>query len=101
MSTNWIVRHGATRFLGEFDPEGGTYARGDEIVIRTERGHELGAVLCPASAQAIALLEEPTTGKIARRMTDADRITRPATTGRVTTMCESCLSFNQTGASGS
>ncbi len=93
MSTNWIVRHGATRFLGEFDPEGGTYARGDEIVIRTERGHELGAVLCTASAQAIALLEEPTTGKIVRRMTDADRITRDLLEKREAGALDVCSGF--------
>ena len=82
MSTIWIVRHGATRFLGEFDPEGGSYERGDEVVVRTERGHELGAVLCPATEQAIALLEEPTSGKIVRRLTDADRLQRTALENR-------------------
>ena len=78
MSTKWIVRHGATRFLGVFDPEGGVYERGDEVVVRTERGHEVGAVLCPASPQAVALLEEPTSGKIVRLLPDADRRQRAA-----------------------
>ena len=27
MAVNWIVRHGAMRFLGEFDTEGRLYAR--------------------------------------------------------------------------
>ena len=90
MSTNWIVRHGATRFLGDFDPESGTYARGDEVVVRTERGHELGAVLCPASPQAIALLEEPTSGKIVRRMTDADRLNRDLLARREATALDVC-----------
>ena len=53
MAAHWIVRHGAMRFLGEFDPEAGVYARGDEVVVRTERGLELGQVLCPADPRAL------------------------------------------------
>src|SRR5262249_61300386 len=30
MAANWIVRHGAMRFLGEFDPGDGAYARGHQ-----------------------------------------------------------------------
>ena len=91
MSTKWIVRHGATRFLGEFDPEGGTFERGDEVVVRTERGYELGAVLCPASAQAVALLEEPTAGKIVRRLSDADRLQRAALEKREAEALDICI----------
>jgi cell fate regulator YaaT (PSP1 superfamily) len=61
------------RFLGEFDPEAVGYARGDEVVVRTERGLELGQVLCPASPRAVELLAEPTRGRIVRRLTDKDR----------------------------
>jgi cell fate regulator YaaT (PSP1 superfamily) len=60
------------RFLGEFDPEAAAYQRGDEVVLRTERGLELGQVLCPATAQAVGLLAEPTHGRILRRMTEKD-----------------------------
>jgi cell fate regulator YaaT (PSP1 superfamily) len=73
MGTPWIVRHGAMRFLGEFDPELGSYARGDEVVVRTDRGQELGAVLCPASPRAMGLLSEPTRGRILRKLTEHDR----------------------------
>jgi cell fate regulator YaaT (PSP1 superfamily) len=73
MATPWIVRHGAMRFLGEFDPEGGAYARREDVIVRTERGHEVGVVLCPAEPQAVALLAEPTRGRIVRPMTDRDR----------------------------
>src|SRR5260370_364068 len=37
MAMQWIVRHGAMRFLGEFDPDGGTYARTAEGLGRTAR----------------------------------------------------------------
>jgi cell fate regulator YaaT (PSP1 superfamily) len=76
MASPWIVRHGAMRFLGEFDPEGKDYARGDEVIARTDRGLEVGAVLCPATPRAVALLSEPTRGRILRCMTDADRLER-------------------------
>jgi cell fate regulator YaaT (PSP1 superfamily) len=76
MASPWIVRHGAMRFLGEFEPNGGTYARGQEVVVRTDRGLELGAVLCPASPKTLELLSEPTRGRIIRPMTSDDRAER-------------------------
>src|SRR5262249_55086841 len=70
---SWIVRHGAMRFLGEFDPEGTPSARGADVIVRTERGHEVGHVLCPAVAKAVEMLSEPTQGRIVRRLSDRDR----------------------------
>jgi hypothetical protein len=61
------------RFLGEFDPETSVYARYDEVVVRTERGLELGVVLCHSTPQMMSLLSEPTHGRIVRKMTDQDR----------------------------
>lgn len=72
----WIVRHGAMRFLGEFDPDGQSYARGDEVVVRTDRGHELGQVLCEAGPQALGMLSDPTQGRIVRALNDRDRAER-------------------------
>jgi len=70
----YIVRHGAMRLMGEFAaPPTGTFARGDRVVARSERGQELGEVLCPATPQAVAYLPEPTQGDILRRLTDDDR----------------------------
>ena len=73
MAAPLIVRHGTMRFLGEFDPEAGSFRRGDEVVVRTERGLELGQVVCESSPRALALLEEPTKGRILRTLTDTDR----------------------------
>jgi cell fate regulator YaaT (PSP1 superfamily) len=73
MSVSWIVRHGAMRFLGEFDSDGGTYSRGDEVIVRTDRGQELGTVLCPADPRALEVLNEPTRGRIVRKISDDDR----------------------------
>jgi cell fate regulator YaaT (PSP1 superfamily) len=64
------------RFLGEFDPEDGIYARGNDVVVRTDRGLELGTVLCPATTRAVELLQESTRGRIVRSLTDYDRAER-------------------------
>src|SRR5438128_1358468 len=76
MANHWIVRHGVMRFLGTFDPGSDTYARGDEVMVRSERGQELGQVLCPATPEAVGQLSEPTRGRILRRMSDQDRSER-------------------------
>jgi cell fate regulator YaaT (PSP1 superfamily) len=72
--TKYIVRHGAMRPLGEFaSSPSAAYARGNRVVIRSDRGQELGDVLCPATPEAVSHLPEPTHGDIVRLMTDADR----------------------------
>jgi cell fate regulator YaaT (PSP1 superfamily) len=76
MAANWIVRHGAMRFLGEFDPEGREYTRGAEVVVRTERGLELGQVLCEATPQTVQSLTEPTRGRLVRVLTEQDQAER-------------------------
>ena len=93
MAANWIVRHGAMRFLGEFDPETGTYARGDEVVVRTDRGLEVGHVLCPASPRAVELLEEPTRGRIVRKLSDHDRAERVRLREREEQELSTCARF--------
>jgi cell fate regulator YaaT (PSP1 superfamily) len=73
-STALLVRHGAMRFLGEFVPAVGVEARrGDTAVLRTDRGIEVGEVLCPATPQAVAAIPEPTRGEILRVATQEDR----------------------------
>jgi cell fate regulator YaaT (PSP1 superfamily) len=91
--THWIVRHGAMRFLGEFDPEASLYARGDEVVIRTERGNELGQVVCPADPRALELLGEPTNGRIVRKLTEADLQERQRLQEREQQELETCERF--------
>jgi cell fate regulator YaaT (PSP1 superfamily) len=93
MAANWIVRHGAMRFLGEFDPGDGAYARGHQVVIRTERGLELGEVLCPATPRAVELLAEPTKGRILRTLTPEDRATHDRLQQLEETELETCAKF--------
>jgi cell fate regulator YaaT (PSP1 superfamily) len=93
MAANWIVRHGAMRLLGEFDPGDGAYVRAQEVVVRTDRGHELGEVLCPATPQAVALLSEPTSGRILRALTPEDRATRDRLQQAEEAELEACCQF--------
>ena len=73
MGTKYITRHGLMRFLGEAEAaEGARYARGQRVVLRTDRGQELGEVLCEAHPKAVELIAEPAHGQILRPLTDAD-----------------------------
>ena len=64
------------RFLGVFDaPPGFAAPRQAPAVVQTDRGTEVGAVLCPATPQAVAAVPDPTTGRILRLVTPADEKT--------------------------
>jgi cell fate regulator YaaT (PSP1 superfamily) len=93
MAANWIVRHGAMRFLGEFDAEGRDYSRGAEVVVRTERGLELGQVLCEATPQTVQSLTEPTRGRLVRVLTEQDRAERERIRAAEGGELESCVRF--------
>ncbi|HEY7424669.1 MAG TPA: regulatory iron-sulfur-containing complex subunit RicT, partial [Gemmataceae bacterium] len=95
MASSWIVRHGAMRFLGEFDPETGEYARSQEVVVRTERGLELGQVLCPATPRAVELITEPTHGRILRLLSERDRAERERLREAEQRAMETCARFVQ------
>ena len=74
MPDHWIVRHGVMRFLGDFEPgEGITCHRGLRILARTERGLEVGDVLCEATPRAMEMITEPTKGQIIRLLTADDQ----------------------------
>jgi cell fate regulator YaaT (PSP1 superfamily) len=71
---HYIIRHGVMRFLGDFEPGADMlYRRSQDVVIETERGQEIGEVLCETTPRAMEFIEEPTKGRILRVMTDADR----------------------------
>jgi cell fate regulator YaaT (PSP1 superfamily) len=93
MASRWIVRHGAMRFLGEFDPEGSDYGRGDEVVVRTERGLEIGQVLCESTPRAVEMLAEPTSGRIVRRLSDRDCLERDRLQAIEADEMETCARF--------
>jgi cell fate regulator YaaT (PSP1 superfamily) len=91
--STWIVRHGAMRFIGEFDPDGVEYPRGAEVVVRTERGLELGQLLCPATPRTVEMLSEPTHGRIIRLLSEKDRAERDRVRGLERREMETCGRF--------
>jgi cell fate regulator YaaT (PSP1 superfamily) len=75
MATSLIIRHGAMRFLGTFEADASqNYRRNERVLVKTERGVEVGDVLCEAIPKAVELLTDPTSGRILRRMSDEDRL---------------------------
>jgi cell fate regulator YaaT (PSP1 superfamily) len=73
MASHYIVRHGTIRFVGDFEALAGeAFRRGDQVVVRSERGLEIGEVLCEANEQTINNLVEPTHGQILRLVTPED-----------------------------
>ncbi len=73
----YVVRTGVMRALGVFaSSRDETYLRSAEVVVRTDRGLEVGHVLCEATDAAVAHLQEPGHGQILRTMTADDACER-------------------------
>jgi cell fate regulator YaaT (PSP1 superfamily) len=69
----YVVRYGATRSLGVMSTRGGDrHDRGTRIIARTNRGLEVGEVLCEATEAATAQLKNPPHGQVMRAMTAED-----------------------------
>lgn len=61
------------RHLGVFSSRGSdVFARGMQVIARTNRGLELGEVLCDATEHALANMESPKSGQILREQTEDD-----------------------------
>jgi cell fate regulator YaaT (PSP1 superfamily) len=75
MSTpRYVVRCGSMRKLGVCTTgRGETFLRGAQVIVRTDRGLEAGEVLCEATDQAVAQLQDPGRGQVLREMTADDR----------------------------
>lgn len=70
---SYVVRYGIMRFLGLFSARGNDqYARGQQVIIRSNRGLELGEVLAPSNAAAEEQLKESPGGQILRQQTPQD-----------------------------
>ncbi len=72
VSLEYVVRCGAMRTLGVMSANQ-RFRYGDEVVVKSDRGTELGTVLCEATPTALESMEEPTQGRILRRTADTDR----------------------------
>ncbi|MBN2474967.1 MAG: signal peptidase [Pirellulales bacterium] len=61
------------RFLGVFKAAGGNdFRRAMKVVVRTDRGLEIGEVLCEADEHVVGGLKDPVEGQILREMTSDD-----------------------------
>ncbi len=69
----YVVRFGAMRALGVMTSRAkDEFARGDQVVIRTTRGLEIGQVLCQATDDALSHLDQAPNGNILRGVTPQD-----------------------------
>lgn len=71
--SRFVVRFGAMRMLGVFTSRAERHERGVQVIARTNRGLEAGEVLCEATDQAVAQLQDPPGGQILREMTPEDQ----------------------------
>ena len=71
----FVVRYGSMRLLGEFaSKRQHTVRRGDDVIVRTDRGVEFGMVLSEADGKTKEFLgENVRTGRILRMASDEDR----------------------------
>ena len=73
MGTKYVVRYGAMRLLGHFDSGNGDgLSRGSRAVIRTERGLEVGEILCPAGERTAEFLTDSHGGQMLRLLSSDD-----------------------------
>ncbi len=69
----FIVRYGQMRHIGEYEaPEGRDFARTERVLVRSDRGTEIGEVLCPATERTASFLQNPFRGEILREATVED-----------------------------
>jgi len=75
MELRYIVRYGLSRHVAEFGVRGrAEYGRGAQVVVKSDRGHEVGEVLCAASERTREYLgTSDLRGSIVRELNDQDR----------------------------
>ncbi len=94
MAESFIIRYGHLRFLGEFRGlPGQDHPRGQFVVIKTERGTELGEVLCPATDRTAAFLENPPQGEVLRVASPEDERASASLVARQDTGYAACHQF--------
>ncbi|MFM7055696.1 MAG: stage 0 sporulation family protein [Planctomycetota bacterium] len=83
-TNHYVVRYGTTRLLADFEARRGfSHQRGDEVIVRSERGTDWGVVLCSATQNTAAYLGGSRHGgRILRLATDDDRRNRAAAAER-------------------
>lgn len=70
--TEYVVRYGAMRMLGVMRADR-PFRYQDAVIVRTDRGTEIGTVLCEATPAALEQMPESTEGRIVRPLQPDDR----------------------------
>jgi cell fate regulator YaaT (PSP1 superfamily) len=74
MAEAYVVRYGRMRMLGEFvGLPNQVHHRGQQVVIRSDRGTELGELLCPVTERTARFLPNPPRGEIVRLVSQEDQ----------------------------
>jgi cell fate regulator YaaT (PSP1 superfamily) len=94
MPKTYVVRYGQMRFLGEYAGlEGQDHPRGQSVIVRSDRGTELGEVLCPATDRTALFLENPFRGEVLRLASADDLQTADRLAGRRSEGFATCREF--------
>ena len=67
-----LVQFGVSGFVGRFRSDGGSVARGQQVVVRSPRGLELGTALGDLASRFAGQLDESAGGELLRSATDVD-----------------------------
>jgi cell fate regulator YaaT (PSP1 superfamily) len=87
----YVVRHGSARILAIAPTRGNDPCRrGTRVILRTNRGLEVGEVLCEATEQAVQQIQDPGQGQILREMTQDDVVEQAHIQSREREEFETC-----------
>ena len=90
----FVVRYGQMRHIGEYEcAEGRTHLRGEKVIVRSDRGIEVGEVLCPATHRTATFLEHPFRGQIVRAATSEDLAAESRLVDREKQGLDACREF--------
>jgi cell fate regulator YaaT (PSP1 superfamily) len=87
----YIVRTGVMRALGVYSSRDEIYGRSQEVVVRSDRGLEVGEVLCEATDEALAKMTDPGQGHVLRAMTADDARERSRLLNEARQEFQTCL----------
>ena len=87
----YIARYGLMRSIGVMTSRNDVeYRRGNEVIVRSDRGLEIGQVLCEATEDSLSHLDQSPTGQIVRKVSDEDLATIDGMDGSRMSKLEAC-----------
>ena len=90
----FLVRYGQMRHIGEYEAaESRAHLRGDRVLVRSDRGTEVGEVLCPATDRTASFLQNPFRGQILRVATPEDLLAESLLVDREAKGLAACREF--------